>query len=181
MSWCSLHAEELFMWSCWGPEHKNHCVHQVDLSFHERAYGSHTPPVQTGHSAILYAHKQLNFCLLGIPIYDRIHAHRNMPRKLRSLLFFRRDESAHHHRHISVCCSVRPALENLFCCGYKKKKILFFPPPVPVLFKHTALHLVHLMTSVAHELNLIKTPKETRLNCIHAKSNTNAWRVIQLY
>lgn len=45
---------------------------------------------------------------------------------------------------------------------------------------NTALHLVHLMTSEAHELNLIKTPKETRLNCIHAKSNTKAWRVIQL-
>lgn len=64
---------------------------------------------------------------------------------------------------------------------FQQQKInCFSAPPLPMLFKPNTLHLVHLMTSVAHKLNLIKTPKQTRLNCVHAKSNTKAGRVIQL-
>lgn len=97
------------------------------------------------------------------------------------LIFFRSDDFA--RGRLADFCLLQCETCSFFIRGFLlrlQKNIYCFSHHSYTCCSNTALHLVHLKTSEAHELNLIKTAKATRLNCIHAKSNTKAWWVIQL-
>lgn len=154
MFWCIIHAAEVFMWSCWGSDLK---------------------------TSVLIMQTLINTCLW----YMISEVHHCTPKtwpptKTTWLLEFQKwwIITAIKQKFCPLQCKTGTLKAVLLL--QQQKKFTVFSPLLPMLFKHTTLHLVHLMTSVAHELNLIKTPKETRLNCVHAKSNTKAWRVIQL-